>query len=112
SDSSPLRVQPREAPLHLGYLRLQLWIGILPQIDELRVVRRRVLRVALGLVQLAQSLVRRREIERIVRADDAMQRRGAQEFRERRDRRVGVLFHVVRETGAGVVRLVLLPETV
>src|SRR5436305_1166207 len=54
----PLGVaQAGEALPYFGNLGLQLRIGVLPQLDEFRVVCRRLLLVAFCLVQLAHSLV-------------------------------------------------------
>src|SRR4029453_15717791 len=49
--------QRREPSFCVDDLRLQLRVGVLPQVDEATVVTRRPLSIALRLIQLPQSLV-------------------------------------------------------
>src|SRR6266581_2641694 len=49
--------QPCEPLLDLGDFRLQLGIGVLPEVEELCIVRRGVLLVPFRVVQLAEPLV-------------------------------------------------------
>src|SRR5690242_19389071 len=58
-------IQSRERSPNLRHLGLQLRIRVLPQLDELRVVRHRLLSIAPRLVQLAEPLVGAGEILRI-----------------------------------------------
>src|SRR5450830_217324 len=51
------RRQPEEAATRFSYPRLKLGIGVLPQFDECPIMSGCLVRVALGLVQLAESLV-------------------------------------------------------
>src|SRR5574341_551905 len=57
SPSWLLTPQPRHALLHVPHLRLELGVGILPQLDELPVVLHRLVATPLLLVQLAQPAV-------------------------------------------------------
>ena len=52
----PLAVaQPRQTPLRVLDARLQLGVGVLPERDELRVIRCGALTVAVGFIELAEA---------------------------------------------------------
>ena len=89
-------IHPLDALPRLRHARLQVRIGVLPEIHEPTVVLGRVLRVARALVQLAQTIQRRREIEAI--REEASVAVHLDVLRQIRARGVGVAATVEGET--------------
>src|SRR6185369_10241664 len=86
---SDMRLSPR-----VGHLRLQLRVGVLPQVDERAVVRERLVALTFHLVQLPEALVHCGKEGRVDAR--ALELRRAEEPFENGDRRIGFAIQIVR----------------
>jgi hypothetical protein len=92
--STAATLQLADAVASFLHLRLQIGIGVLPQLDELRVVRQRLVDIALRVVQFTEAAMNRRQPRRPLPDRD---RAGPGVSRIHGNRRVGLAGEIVSQ---------------